>query len=922
MAFLKKQPSLIAAFLAILSVNAWSVDQAIGPFGGLNNTDNAATIPADKAQDLLNVDLSLGGRSVLKREGFGLAYALSITTSPVHGVYNFFDASGNDVALAFNDTRMTSSINGGAITVLFSSGPVGATYQCTDSQGFAYCVNTTRNNVIKTNGATYSMQTVVTTGTMITVTPDRLVQSGFSAAPNRVDFSAAADFTSWTTGVAATSAFQFTVSAPGSRITHITYAFNRVMWFKDASFGFIMPGQTAADWVVQTVSPNVGTLDNTSVYYQGILYFRGNDAHIWSYDGSNLVKLTRDIGGTINASQSRASNSWTQTTQADFQAGATSPGGWVSTESVSGILYLATTTPVSPFVDTNSSDFNSAFSLTNVDTTTVSGSVKLTLDLTLAASLKEDEQNSGLINLSACTPDPYIAQQWQPSSDYILASITLRLKKVGTPDNYSLSIWNDNSNTIGTFITSTTITTASLSTSYAEYNYVFSSSKTLLGTSKYWMSIGKVTAQTCVGTDYVDWAGANGSTGFYDNGSYSNNHTAWRQVYGKGFSASGNLVSRAFDVGFTTNTWLWNWSTFSTSQSTPTNTTLTYETQTSSSATGIFNTLVSVSSGSSPTSSIQQFIRYKASFATSNTSTSPILNLVSLANGDRRRPSGSFYSAVKNAPNITTWDTFTVTKQDNDGTHTFYTRASTNPIPVTSSTPSWTAISAGAVPSISTGTYFQVRDDFLILMATQNPTLFDFTQSWFEGSASDKAYATFFDDAIWWSIASGAGATSNNTILKFDLTNTAWLKYDIPINGFYTRQNRLYFGSALTGNVFKYGDSDSDNGDAIEAYWKSKDFFMSSPFTDDDVTNLSFFFKAVENSSMTATFIVNGSSETEYTIPLSRLNASYGRYNRNLPLGTVGNTFSVKFGNESADQPFEVFAIGYSITPKSWKPGE
>src|SRR6185436_12501983 len=116
-----------AAFLCLgIVLPSFSIDQAIGPFSGLNNQDNSATIPADKAQDLLNVDLSLGGRSVLKREGYGLANALSITTSPVHGTYIFFDATGNDVALSFNDTRMTASINGGAITVLFSSGPIGA----------------------------------------------------------------------------------------------------------------------------------------------------------------------------------------------------------------------------------------------------------------------------------------------------------------------------------------------------------------------------------------------------------------------------------------------------------------------------------------------------------------------------------------------------------------------------------------------------------------------------------------------------------------------------------------------------------------------------------------------------------------------------------------------------------------------------
>jgi len=190
--------------------------QVIGPFSGLNNADNPAAIPLEKAQDLLNVDLSLNGKSVFKREGYGLAYALTNTTSPIHGTYIFYDGTGNDVALSFNDTRITSSINGASPTVLTSTMTNGSTWQCTDSQGFAYCANTSRTFIIKTNGVTFStVQNLNSTGTIVAVTPDRLVASGFSSSPNRIDVSAAADFNTWATGVLNTSAYQFTITAPG-----------------------------------------------------------------------------------------------------------------------------------------------------------------------------------------------------------------------------------------------------------------------------------------------------------------------------------------------------------------------------------------------------------------------------------------------------------------------------------------------------------------------------------------------------------------------------------------------------------------------------------------------------------------------------------------------------------------------------------
>lgn len=934
---MKLKAAILGAFLGCAPL--WAIDQSIGPFSGLNNTDNPATIPADKSQDLLNVDLSLGGRSVLKREGYGLAYALSITTSPVHGVHNFFDASGNDVALSFNDTSMTASINGGAIAVLFSTGPSGATYQCTDSQGFAYCANTTRNNIIKTNGQTQSQLIPASTGTMITVTPDRLVHAGFSATPNRIDFSAAADFTSWTTGILPTSAFNFTISAPGARITHITYAFNRVMWFKDASFGFIIQGQTAADWVVQTISPNVGTLDNSSVYYQGILYFRGNDAHIWSYDGSNLVKLTRDIGGIISGSQSRASNSWTQTSQSDFQAGATSPGGWISTAAVSGSLVLDSTTAVSPFSDTSGSDFSSAFSLTNVDTITVSGAVRLsTTTSPVHVSLQQygaDDSEAGVV--AAC--GTRIDQSFTVGEYAInFTSATVRLRNTTSGNDARFYLYSDNSGSPGTQLAQGSPDVPdSIGTLFIDQNINFSTI-TLSPNTRYWLvmtSVGGFGA----GSISLLWGQTNGSftekCNFYDSPggvcvtNSTTKNTKYR-IWGTtvAYQPSGSIVSRTFDVGHSTATYLWGWSNFSTAVSTPTGTTLTFETQTSSSSSGIFDSLVSVSSGSSPTSAVQQFIRYKASFATSYTTSTPVLNDVGITMTGRLRPGATFYSAVKNATSITSWDSFTVTKQDNGGSHSFFIRSSTNPIQVTSSTPSWTTVLNGAVPSISTGTYFQVSDIISVssygaLTNVTGPKLDDFTQNWFEGQASDKAYATYFKDAIWWSVTSGTGATTNNTILRYDLLNNAWLKYDLPISGFYTRGTKLYFGGALTGNIFKFGDgATSDNNSAINAYWKSKDFFMSSPFTDDDITNLSTFFSSVANSSMTVTYTINGSSSTSFTVPLARTGSAFGRNNRNLPLGTVGNTFNVQFGNNAADQPFEVFAIQYGINPKSWVPGQ
>lgn len=895
--------------------------QIIGPFdGGLNNQDNSSTIGENQAQDLLNVDLSLGGKSVKKREGYGLAYALTYTTSATHGIYDFYDNSGNDIALAFHDVYMTSVVNGGSATVLMSTGTLNATYQCIDSQGSAYCANTSRDRLIKTNGVTFSNQTIVTTGTLVAVTPDRLVQAGFASPnQNRIDFSAAADFTSWTTGVSATSAFQFTVTSPGSHITMITYAFNRIMWFKDASFGYVLPGATAADWVVKTISPNIGTLDNTYVYYKDILYFRGQDGHIWSYDGSNLQKLTRNIGGTISASASRSSNLWTQSSQTDFETSSMTPSGYLSTTITPGSIVLSTATRLSAFTDNVSTDFGAANSLVNLDTTTLSGSVYLSTGSYLIAKATNACQNAGVHSNS------------DPGYQSFVASTTGNFSRLqvygvitGSPGTQTIYLLSDNSLKPGATIYSDSFNfnTINSTGSYATVD-VTSPVKVTSG-SRYWLGIpkfGDVSNNFISSINFLVCGGYNGDPLWLGNGNGITTNNTVFTVNATTYNSSGNFVSRAFDVGFTTNTWVWDWGNFYSSGSIPSGSALTYETQTASSTTGsVWDSLVSVSSGSAPTSTVKQFIRYKASFSTTDTSTSPTINYVEQNMSSRLRPSATYYSQVHNSPNLTQWDAFQVNSQGS--THQFSIRASSTNIGMTSSTPAWTSITSGGIPSMSTNTYLQFKDVFNATTISNSPRLDDFTFNWFEGAAADKSYATFFKDDIWWSVVSGtSGVTTNNTILRLDLLNNAWLVYDIASNGFYIRNSALYFGHSTSGNVFRFGDANSDNGSAINSYWKSKDYFFD-PFTDDDFTDLSVFFKTVDNSTMSVTYAVAGGTFTTYSVPLQRTNASFGNYNRNLPQGSGGGTFNIKFGNSAADQPWEFFAGQLRRNDKTWQPSK
>jgi hypothetical protein len=891
--------------------------QVIGPFGTLNNTDSSFIIPSEKAQDLLNVDITPGGKSVKKRKGFGLSQTLTITTSPVHGVHNFYDSSGNDVSLFFHDRYMSSSIAGNAATVLMSTGTAGASYQCVDSQGFGYCVSSARAGLIKTNGVTFSFLPITSSGTLVAVTPERLATAGFSANPNRIDFSKANDFATWTVGGAPTDPVQITVAAPGSRVTHLTYAHSRLYWFKDSSFGYISFGPTLGDWQVRTVSPNLGTLYNTSVYWEEILYFKGQDSHIYAYDGSNIVKLTRDIQDTISASQARIANSWTQTTSADWATGHTTPEGYVDTATVSGIIMLATTTAISPLIDTTQANFEGG-TFTQVDATTTVGSLQLAM--VGSEALKENLYGVDSSVSGGCSGPYYTAQSFTASSNYKITSVVMRLEKTGSPGNYTIRVLSDNSNVPNAILSTGTLLAASVGASASDITVSLSSSAQIISGTKYWVQM--VPDGTCNASNVIRWnADTTGSP--YANPIAFEGSILFTARYnlktnGRVHATSGNTFSRALDVGFTTATWRWEWSTFTTTY-TSNGQTLSFETQTASSTSGAWTSAVSATPGSSPTSTVQRYLRYKASFSTTDSGITPVLDAAQFEMSARRRPQGSFYTAVKNAPNLTAWDSLTADKQDSAGSHTFYIRSSTNSFTVASSTPAWTAVSLGAIPSVSTGTYFQIRDDLATVNhSTQNPFVESITQNWFEGSAADQSYGIYHNNGIWWSVTSGAGATTNNRVLLYDLLNQGWTLYDLASNGFFVRNQSLYFGSASGGYVYKFGDSDNDNGSAINAYWKSKDFFGDSPFTDKEFTALSLSAGSVTSSSMTVTYTVNGSSSTSYTMNLSNTANTFMKNNKNLPAGRIGNALNVQFGNNAADQPFEVFSVMFGYRPKPW----
>lgn len=878
--------------------------QILGPFGTLNTQLQPQAIATNQSPDMMNVDITQGGKSVKKREGLSLDNTFSVSTSPVHGAYKFFDSNGNEVRLWGQDAGLWGSVAGGTY-VRVATGTFNATWQCTDYLGFAYCVTSARDTPVKTNGAVAgtSYQGTIPAGTMIASTPERLLVGNTAAAPNRLFYSGASNLTDFTLGSNLASSSYEDITAPGATLTHITYRYGKWLWWKDQSFGFFV-GTDQVNLQNVTVSNTVGTLDNTDVWDEQLTYFRGSDSHFYSFDGSNLQRISYDITPTVLQANRRKSASWSQSSQLDFGTGAvtTNPpslalstaavSGSVVTSSFSAIDTDSTTFVLGTGVNVNISTFSVKISTNN------SGTISNN-DFETACVSPVDSFGGNFMGCvtscgtCACAVSPFSGSQY------------VRRATAGGTRLTGAKVYLVDANTDATLTSQTFACTSSCSgwtqATFTDTTYAGRRVKFAFGASDV------LTTTSTTKSSYV----FPGQFTFYyrcDNTDAINNNLSFDLVAGASSTiTAGSYTSKTFDTAFSTSL-AQAQASWTVSTSTPI-----FIVQ---QATGTSGPWTTVMTSTGTNAQVNRYLRYVSSFVVSGIDdANTTLNDVTLI----ARSTGTYYSAVNNASNLTGWSSFGVGDYTTDGgSIAYFVRASTSPFTVLSSTPAWVSQIKNATVNTSTGTYFQMRADFFIQAATNTPRLDDFTFNWFEGNAADKMYGTYFNYAIWFAVSLGTTTTSNNRILRYDLVNQGWTIYDIATNGFLTYSNSLYIGDSTVGKTYRFGGVNSDNNVAISAYWKSKDFFNASPFVDEDIRTMSWFCARSSGTTLGVTYQINQSTSTSYNINLYDSRSNIIRHNRNMPQGTQANTFNVKLSDNSSNPAWECFAGQYMYVPKSW----
>gem|GEM_PF-2723372 len=908
----------LSLLMVLLSTFCFSENVQVQSFKLINNNESSLVIDPNQAQDLLNVDVTPGGKSVKKRPGYGLYKALA-TGQSIRGGAHFFDSSGNDVQVWGSSTSLYGITADATPVQLVSSATLNTTWDCADTQGNAYCVTSSRNMYLRTDGATRTWYSTPL-GTMVEATPERIVVAGVSGTPNTIHFSESGVFTNFVNGIQVTSPFSEVIASQGSKITHIRWGCGKLLWWKDQSFGYLN-GSDQFNIENNIVSDNVGTFDNTSALDPGgSVWFRGQDGNIWKYDCSALTKESIEITPLTQASTKRVSNLWTQTSQSDFAAGAVSsnpPSVSLSTAILSGSIVPSSFS----VTETDSSSFNSG---TIVNLTINSSSIQIS---TNNSGTITDQSFEGTIGTNfdvSVSPQPFFDTSEAYSGCTLSPQSGSQFLRAGRAGNsalnecntaYGVKIVDFNGNILDTKQTTATNnscgwteqTFTSEANTGKRVKFVFFQysdnclSGGLFGT---YMSTATTKASYMFsGTVSYYYSCNNGTLGTQKSCSFDN------VSGGSSTITAGSYTSKVYDTGFNT-ALVQGQASWTLNSSTPI-----FIIQHATSTLGAWTTL-SLSSGTNTQSN--RYARYVASFTVSgNELPLTTLNDVTLIASS----SGTFYSAVRNAPNLAQWSTFGANVQNNGGSHTYFMRASTSVFTVLSATPTWVSQAGGGLVSASTGTYFQVRADFAITTATATPTLNDFSVNWFEGSASDQAYSIYFDNSIWFSVAYGAGQATNNYIFKNDLINDGWSIYNFGTGGFAVQNNSLYFGDTAAGNAFKFGTQNSDNGTAINSYWKSKDFTGQDPWMENQYKQLDSYFTKTENATATVAYALNTSTtSTSFSVGLSSSTQTMIVNKKLLPSGKFGNTFNYKVSDNSTTGQWEFLGFRMTFEPQPYRP--
>lgn len=874
---------IVAAFTA-LPLYAKGAPKELNAYDfskGLDSYHAGASLPDGFVQNSLNL-LVDDKAPATKRQGYAISW--STKSYSYTGLWTYTDASNTTWQIVRSSDQITAN-NLAGTTVKIATVSVNNLVSEVNAFGSAYFVDQTQG-VYYWNGSVLTAVPNSPFGSIITQFHNRLWVTG-AAVPNGnlLYGSKYFDGTIWTTGLNATDPVQYPVGLNDNfdNVTAEYVYLDTLYLFKHYAI-FALYGFDQTNFQISQITQECGCIDGNSIQtYNGGLKFvslRG----VETFNGYTCQRISDPIKNKVDPAISQAGfaqNSWVQQTQADWQSGTIIPTGYLSTTISPPTLVLSTQAAFSG-VDTSSADFGLG-STVNLDTTSVPGDVKLATT-TSSPSNQSQTSNCGVTcswGTSYIGNPQWIAQSFTTDSQaQKLTTVKLFIGKIGSNNgcNTTLRIKNDSSNSPGSDILTTSVSGASMVLNGSWQTFSFSPT-TLIPNTKYWI--------------YLDGCGSVGvlDSWFFQTGNPYSNGSAKAQsapvtsdsdfefevdVQGvQQYVPSGSILSRVFDVGFDTNTYLWNWGNINSSFDINGGS-LTFRTQASSTSTGPWDD-VAASTGSTIASATKRYIRYISSFtASSDQAQTPVLHEVDLNTTAMEKSSGTWKSPIKSLGPIVSFGNFSVNQLLNNGTINYSICSSTM---ATMSPLSACAVqTANSQITISTGTggsgtYVQWFATFTVTSATQTPTLQSGTVQWYSGNKPVPMASTVWDNRYWLSLTTNTADTGNDTVLVLN-SRGAWTYFDIHSGAFTQTKNSLYHADSLpSGNIFIDNQAYADNGAVINTILTTKDSSLGDLSQDDYLDtlypsadnlgscNMSFFYTPDKSTS---TYSLGSVAQTEF----------------------------------------------------------
>lgn len=957
--------ALFAVFLGLCaSVQAQQGEFIISRFSGLNDTDAPATIEDSQAQDALNVEANLGGSAILKRKGIATIAALTITTSPITGSHTFYDTNGNRVRILCQDTYCYKSTNDGSYTVFLTTATRPDRWSWVSVNNKAYGANSARDIIARFDGTNLIYSTGIPRGSILELSNDRLIVSDTAANPNRTSLSASGSFEDFNGGVDPEDSYTTDFGSPGDRITATKFDRGRLYIGKrDTITICLLADQYTTNCSI--FSRNIGTLDNESFVATGDgLYFKGQDGNFWLINQDGIANQSKKIQNLVKSQVSGSIRTNTQTTQSDWQAGVqfstasqTRTNLW-NTASIPGSIFQSSIT----FVDTSSSDFAGG-AIAGLSLTDSIGSLVLS-----SVTVQDNWSNSvvaGHLNWTNTQGGISISNSYvlgtDPTTDLYsrinTSSITIssgsyswrhfhsnggaprndcsintaensecyeaRFMKNGGNNYYAayLAVQSYGGNphyvgirkNVGGVDTKLTQSVLNYPGGSVKSWRVDRTSAGVMVLSIDGVFIGSTTADVAISSSVRFEFAFSGDSGATPN---SNQVTS---LYTYQYASSGTITSRAFDTAFSTPVFGVLNSTYTLGTSTSEGS-ISFWTQ--SSADGVSWDARVVSSDAAKINSLgKRYVRYQAQLNTFVSTKTPSISDVSLL----AAATGQFVTkCIELSNTITAFGNLSCAETlSGTGSLVYYATSAVSCalLPTTAPT-SWQKVvtnNATLPITVSSAVYVGFRS--LLGSATDQAQVDACTIYWNDGIPAPPTWGTYdsIRNAAYWSIAIGT-FTYNNRVLKYDLNLREWFPFSLNASVHRLYENQLYFGSSNSSKWYLYGQADNDDGNAINAYWKSKDFVGSHPFQEKNFQRISTIARNQQIGAVSVTYGLSNLYSQTYSINTSTSSGNaYIRNNYNMPLASPQTFINIKFSNSEESQPFEVLGAKIEYFAQPWR---